>query len=293
MPGKKEPFALGPLRFGMSLAEFKAAFAGKELDQDNYDTPRGQTWSVIDPFGDDLPEPKWLTADAEQISATFWDDCLLRVRLHYDLAFLPDLLAIKEKFDRGYEFEVDQSQGENMFLEYNAPDMKIFITGGGDENAAVSFVDLPAYRAMDAARRRWKKQASQVFELHGLKFGIGLGAAEMTFGQTMTPSDFYEGLESQRWVDEESGREWELGFDANLGLTAIAILYKKRWSPDQVEEKVMELTKKYGQGQIRMKNAGYTMVIDAYTLRVSLMVIDCNAEGCMVSEGWLWSGPAE
>ena len=50
LPGQKQPFALGPLRFGMTVAEIKKVFADRDLQLDNYDTPLGQTWSVADPF---------------------------------------------------------------------------------------------------------------------------------------------------------------------------------------------------------------------------------------------------
>lgn len=293
LPGQKEPFQLGPLHFGMTVAEMKTTFTEQETELDAYDTPRGQTWTVVDPFGDDVPQPLWLTEDVERVALSFWGDRLYRVRLHFGITALVDLLDFKKKFSHGYQFEVDQSQGELLFLEFSAPDMKIFLRGGGSESGSVAFVDLPAYRALDVARRRWKQKAAESFELEGLKFGMGLGSAEDALGQMLSPSDFYQGLESRYWLDEENGREWELGFAADLGLSAIAIIYQKRWPPVQVREKLFSLTKQYGQGQMKYSPKSYSMIIDAQMIRVTLIVMDCREEGCMVSEGWLWTGPAE
>jgi len=292
LPGQKGPWELGPLSFGMSLEQTKAAFSGLKMELDAYDTPRGQTWTVVEPFADDAPKPRWLTEPVERISLTFWDDSLIRVRLHLSEMALAQALLIREKFDRGYTFTQDLSKGENLWLEYEADNLKVFLSNDGSNVTVVAFVDLPAYRAMDVARRRWQKQAAESWQVDGLKFGIGLEQAREALGHELTPSDFFDGLESREWIDQENGVEWYLGFDVEFDLSAVARVHRKLWSPQMLREKVNAWTRDYGQGEIRPGPNGYTVVIDCDNVRLSLIVMHCNAEGCRVSEGWLWSGPS-
>jgi hypothetical protein len=115
---------------------------------------------------------------------------------------------------------------------------------------------------------------------------------EKTLNHGLAPSDFYPGLDCRKWLDEANDRGWELGFDKAWGLSAIAFVHQKRWSPDLVRAKVLEFTRQFGQGQLKNDAAGYTLLVDADNIRLSLIVIGCNRDGCIVSEGWLWSGPA-
>jgi len=291
LPGQRYPFALGPLHFGMTLEEVKAVFAKSEMHLDAYDTPLGQTWSVLKPFGDHPPAPQFITRHTERLALTFWDNRLLRIRLHETNFDLVDQTELKKKFDRAYKLKSDESKGENLFCEYEGSELKVFLTGGHDRTGAVAFVDWRAYQAMDAARERYQKQAAAAFNLDGLRFGMNAEEAEKAVHRKLQASTFFEGLDTRGWTDETTEQEWALGFAPELGLSAIAIVYQERWAPDQVEELVLERTKKYGQGEIRPSPSGYSLVIDVVNLRVSLIIMDCNQAGCMVSEGWMWAGP--
>ena len=293
LPGQDQPFAIGPLHFGMSLADFKSAFPGREMELVSYDTPRGENWKVEAAFGDQPPPPKWLTAQAARVSCSFWDGKLFRVRLHLKQGPESEPTALKKKFDRAYRFVPDQQKPEGLtFYEYETPVMKVFLAGGTAEGTTVAFVDLAAYRALEVSRKRWQEQAAVAFDLYGVKFGLKPNDVEKALNHGLAPSDFFQGLDCRGWNDEANDRGWELGFDSAWGLSAIAFIHQKRWPPDQVRAKLLELTKQYGQGQLSYDSAGYTLVIDVGNMRVSLIVINCENDGCVVSEGWLWSGPA-
>jgi hypothetical protein len=291
LPKDNRAFALGPLRFGQTLVEVKQAFAAHALTLATYDTPLGQTWTVAQPFAAPFPAPAWLTEGVDQLALTFWDDRLVRARLHYPTADLARALDIKQRFDRAYRLTADLSKGERLFLEYDADAMKVFLSGGGDQNVAAAFVDQPAYEAMDVARRRMVTRAAESFALDGLRFGTPLGAAKQVLGANPARSTFFEGLEGWAWKRPAQHREWILGYAPALGLSAIARLYDERWPLDRVQEKLYELTRDFGQGQVTPTERGRTLQIDVDTLHVTLMLSDCTAQGCLVSEGWLWRGP--
>jgi len=291
VPGGRGPWRVGPLHFGLTVAEMAQAFPDADRQLDAYDTPLGQTWTIVGPFSGKAPAPEWLTAGVERISLTFWNERLLRVRFHYATADLARALELRKVFDRGYRPEADLSQGERLFLEYRAPDTQVFLSGGGDQNVATAFVDREAYRAMDVSRRRMQKKAEESFSIEGLRLGASPSDARAVLGGTPAASDFFAGLESLAWNDAAKKRELILGFSPELGLAAIARLHAERWNPRQVQEKIWELTRAFGQGQVKPADNGRTLTIDAGAIHVSLMVTDCADQGCMVSEGWLWSGP--
>jgi len=291
LPGVRQPFALGGLLFGLTGGVATAVLAGKDFNLDTNDTPLGQTWSVLQPFADREIKPSWLTAPVTRVALSFWDDRLYRVRLHMDGAGLDDMLAIKDRFARGYELEADLSAGEKLWLEYRTQQMRVFVAGGV-ESPAATFVDLDIYRGVDVSRQRYQKKAAAQLRIHDLRFGMSLAEAEGTLGHTLEPSDFFTGQESRKWVDAQNGIQWELGFAEPDGLASVGVVYADRWPPERVRQTVLDWTKQFGQGQMRAGGSGYTLVIDADNVRISLVVLDCNDQGCMVSEGWIWAGPS-
>jgi hypothetical protein len=199
--------------------------------------------------------------------------------------------ALRKRFDRGYRLAADLTQGEHLFLEYHADDLTVFLSGG-DENVVVAFVDVPAYYALDASRRRLQQKAEGSFTIEGLRFGAGVDEAKRALGGRPRPSDFFAGLQGFSWRNEAAKAELILGFAPALGLSAGARLYEERWPAAQVQQKLWELTRAFGQGRLQPTESGRTLTIDVGALRVALMVIGCEPGGCMVSEGWLWTGPS-
>jgi len=291
LPGASSPLRLGPLHFGMTVAEMEKAFPDKDRELDAYDTPLGQSWTIVKPFGDNPPAPDWLTADVDRAALSFWNDRLYRVRLHLTTNNLSRALELKKRFDRGYRLESNLSQSERLFLEYRTADMQVFLSGGGDQNVAAAFVDRRAYEAMDASRQRMRQKAAESFSVEGLRFGMKRPEAQAALGGKSEDSDFFAGLESRAWREPARKIEMILGFSPDLGLAAIPRLSTERWMPRRVQEKIWELTRAFGQGKVKAARDGRILTIDAGAIRVSLIVADCNEAGCMVSEGWLWEGP--
>ncbi|NLH50329.1 MAG: hypothetical protein GX444_17250 [Myxococcales bacterium] len=293
LPGQKKDFALGPLRFGMTVAEMEQAFAARSRQLDTYDTELGQSWSVLDPFADDKPLPEWFTANVERVGLSFWNERLFRVRLHYPTADLEKAQGFRRAFDRGYRFNADLSRGERLFLEYETDTMLVYLSCGGDQSLSVAFVDKAAYRAMDTSRRRLKLKAAEAFAPAGLRFGATREQAERLLAGPARPSDFFAGLECLSWREADPEWEWLLGFSPDWGLSAIARLSRARRAPADVQARLLEMTRAFGQGEVQPSAHGYSLTIDGETMTATLMVMDCNDAGCLLSEGWLWKGPAE
>lgn len=293
LPGQDGPLEIGPLHFELTIAQLREEFADSDVTLDVYDTMLGQTWSVPDPFQGREAQPAWLTEGAERVTLTFWNDKLLRIRVHLPTTNLAVAEDLRRRFNKGYGFVADLSRGERVFLEWETDALKIFLAGGGDQSTTVTFVDRAAFAAMDASRARLVAKAAANFELDGLRWGMTLSAVREVLGAPSGESDFFAGLDGRRWDDPAHERQWILGFAPTWGLAAIARLHTREWPAQRFRERLLELTRTFGHGDFAYNPDGYSLTITADNLTITLLATGCEQGQCQVSEGWLWAGPKD
>ncbi|MDP8225635.1 MAG: hypothetical protein P9L99_19910 [Candidatus Lernaella stagnicola] len=288
LPGQGEAFELGPIKMGMGLDQLRSVYPGDQARLLGYDTPRGQNWIVESPFRGRETKPKWLTRGATHLTMTFWEDRLLRVRVHR-AGSLDEAFGFKERFDRGYDLAADLSRGETLFLEYDAEPTKIFLKQEGNEIIA-TYVDRVAFGAMDESRGRWRKKAAAELKIEGLRFGMNEYNVRQLWDDPGEETDFFAGLEGRRWRQDDKHRECILGFDSEWGLAAVAFLYLRSWSEAEIKARLFDLQKRYGSGEYEAVETGYAWQNNLPTAMISFHATRCDGENCQVSEGWLWRG---
>jgi hypothetical protein len=291
LPGVSGPFAVGPLRFEMTVAEVTEALGEQRLELVAYDTALGEFWSVDRPFAGGGAAPEWLTSQVTAANLTFWDDKLVRVRLRLP-GNLESARRWRQRMDRAYVFVADLSQGEKLFVEFDHDRMKVFLSQVENE-IVLTYVDHPAYVAMDGSRQRQREQAGKNFSVGELRFGMSIGQAGTMLGEKGERIEFFAGLENRRFPAGEGGDAWVLGFAGDWGLSAMARLHDQAWSNERVREHIWGLQKRYGHGETSYDGEGYTFSVGVARLTMTLAVAGCEADKCRVSEGWLWSGSPE